>query len=260
MEYRRSELGRFPLWHSSQGWRARIAVIYPGGGYHHIADFHKLAPKGVALGAAAVPRHKDDSVDAMMGLDEKVVETATMLAASYPDVIGWFCTAGSFLKGQGRNAQLLAQMEEATGIPCTTTSTAIVAAFRQLGIRKLAMCTPYPLPVNEIEKNFLESNGINVVKCDGMDITDNNVITHLSPTVLYRMAKAIDTPEADGVFISCTGLDALDVIETLEQDLGKPVVTSNQASFWMAFRMAGVADAAPGYGRLMSLPYTKQGS
>ena len=93
-----------------------------------------------------------------------------------------------------------------------------------------------------------------------MDITDNNVITHLSPTVLYRMAKAIDTPEADGIFISCTGLDALDVIETLEQDLGKPVVTSNQASFWMAFRMAGVGDATPGFGRLMSLPYTKQGS
>jgi len=205
---------------------------------------------------AAVPRHKDDSVEAMMGLDEKVVETAAMLSASHPDVIGWFCTAGSFLKGKGRNAELIREMEAATGVTCTTTSTAMMAAFHQLGMRRIAMCTPYPLPVNDIEKAFLESNGFSVVKCDGLDIEDNNVITHLSPTVLYRLAREVDTPEADGIFISCTGLDALDVIDALERDLGKPVVTSNQASFWLAFRLAGVGDANPGYGRLMSLPYT----
>ncbi len=260
MELRRSDLGKHPLWHSNQGWRARIAIIYPGGGYHHIADFHKLAPKGVALGAAAVPRHRDDSVEAMMSLDEKVVDTAKMLAASHPDVIGWFCTAGSFLKGRGRNEQLIREMEVTTGVRCTTTSAAMMAAFRQLGIRKLAMCTPYPLPVNDIERDFLESNGFKVVKCDGLDIKDNDIITHLSPTVLYRLATSVNTADAEGVFISCTGLDALDVIEALEQDLGKPIVTSNQASFWMAFRMAGVGEAIPGYGRLMREPLSASGA
>ena len=250
MELRRSELGPHPLWHSNQGWRARIGVIYPGAGFHHIADFHKLAPKGVALGAAAVPRHKDDSVESMLGLDEKVVETAQLLAASQPDVIGWFCTAGSFLKGKGHDQRLVREMEEATGLPCTTASSAVVAALKQLGIKKLSMCTPYPIPVNEIEKKFLQDNGFDVLACDGLDLVDNNIIVHLSPTVLYRLAKAVDRPDADGIFLSCTGLDALDVIDALEQDLGKPIVTSNQASFWMAFALAGVGEPIEGYGRL----------
>ena len=254
MELRRADLGKHPLWHSNQGWRARIGIIYPGAGFHHIGDFHKLAPQGVAVGAAAVPRHKDESAEAMMHLDEWVVDRAKLLAASQPDVIGWICTAGSFMKGKGHDERLVREMEAATGIPSTTTSSAMMAAFRQLGIRKLSMCTPYPNPVNEIEKKFLEDNGFKVLKCEGLDLVDNNILAHLPPSVLYRLAKAVDTPDSDGVFISCTGIDALDVIEALEQDLGKPVVTSNQAAYWMCFRMARVGEPIPGYGRLMREP------
>ena len=254
MELRRADLGKHPLWYSNTGFRARIGIVYPGAGFHHISDFHKLAPKGVAVGAAAVPRHKDESAEAMMHLDEKVVETAKIVAGSHPDVIGWICTAGSFMKGKGHDERLVREMEAATGIPCTTTSTAMMAAFRQLGIRKLSLCTPYPNNVNDIEKKFLEDNGFKVVKCEGLDLVDNNILAHLPPSVLYRLAKAVDTPEADGVFISCTGIDALDVIDALEQDLGKPVVTSNQAAYWMCFKMAGVGEPVHGYGRLMSEP------
>jgi maleate isomerase len=242
---------RFPLWQSSQGWRARIGIIYPGSGFLHIGDFHKLAPSGVALGACGVPRHKDDSAEAMMGLDEHVVDAARIVAGNNPDVIAWICTAGSFMKGKGHDQRLVKEMEAATGIACTTTSTAIMEAFRVLGMKKLAVATPYPLDVNAIEKRFLEDNGFEVLSCDGLDLVDNNIITHLPPAVLYRMARSVDVPEADGLFISCTGLDALDVIAALEQDLGKPVVTSNQASFWMAFRMAKMGDAIRGYGRLL---------
>lgn len=249
-----AEMGKYPLWHSNQGWRARIAVIHPGAGFHHISDFHKLAPKGVAVGSAAVPRHKDDSAEEMMHLDEHVVVTAKLLAASFPDVIVWMCTAGSFMKGRGHDERLIREMEEATHIRCTTASTAVMTAFRQLGLKKIAMATPYPFAVNEIEKRFFEDNGFKVLTCDGLDLVDNNIIVHLTPNVLYRLAKAVDVPEADGIFVSCTGLDALDIIEPLEQDLGKPVVTSNQASFWLAFKMARIGDPVDGYGRLMREP------
>jgi maleate cis-trans isomerase len=98
MELRRADLGKHPLWYSNQGWRARIGIVYPGAGFHHIGDFHKLAPKGVAVGAAAVPRHKDER-RGDDDLDEKVVETAKIVAGT-SDVIGWICTAGSFMKGR----------------------------------------------------------------------------------------------------------------------------------------------------------------
>jgi maleate cis-trans isomerase len=88
MELRAKDLARHPLWYSNQGWRARIGIVYPGAGFIHISDFQKLAPKGVTVGAAAVPRHKDESAEAMMHLDEKVLETAKIVAGSHPDVIG----------------------------------------------------------------------------------------------------------------------------------------------------------------------------
>ncbi len=253
-ELRMAEIGPYPLWYSNQGWRARIGIVYPGAGFHHIADFHKLAPKGVAVGAASVPRHKDESADAMMHLDEHVVEAAKLVAASFPDVIGWICTAGSFMKGKGHDERLIQEMEKATGIPCTTCSTAVMAAFRQLGIKKISLATPYPLPVNDIEKKFLEDNGFEVLKWDGLDLVDNNILAHISPNILYRLGKAVDVPEAEAVFISCTGIDAIDIIEPLEQDLGKPVITSNQASYWQCFKMAKVGEPIHGYGRLMREP------
>ncbi len=249
-ELRMSEIGPHPLWYSNQGWRARIGIIYPGAGFHHIADFHKLAPSGVAVGAASVPRHKDESAEAMMHLDEHVVDAAQLVAASFPDVIGWICTAGSFMKGKGHDERLTKEMEEATNIPCTTCSSAVMAAFRKLGLKRVSLATPYPLPVNDIEKKFLEDNGFEIVKSDGLDLVDNNILAHISPNIIYRLGKAVDRPEADGIFISCTGIDALDIIEPLERDLGKPVVTSNQASYWQLFKMAKVSDPIEGYGRL----------
>jgi maleate isomerase len=159
------------------------------------------------------------------------------------------------MKGKGHDERLIKEMEEATHVPCTTTSTAVMAAFKHLGIKKLSLATPYPLDVNEIEKKFLEDNGFEVVKCDGLDLVDAfGILINVSPNVLYRLAKAIDVPEADGVFISCTGLDAMDIIEPLERDLGKPVVTSNQASYWLAFKMARMGEPIHGYGKLLSIP------
>ncbi len=267
MKLIRKEIGRYPLWHSEQGWRARIAIIYPAAGFHQIGDFHKLAPKGVAIGGTAIPRHKDEGLETVMRddryphadpeMDAKVVAAAKLLAPAEPDVIGWICTAGSFLKGKGHDQRLIKEMEAATRIPCMTTSTAMLAAFKQLGIKKLAMATPYPFDVNQVEKKFIEDNGVSVVSCDGLDLIDPNLLHHLPSSVIYRLGKAIDTPDADGVFLSCTGLNALDVIDALEQDLGKPVMTSNQVSHWMAFRMAGVREAIPGYGRLMREPLNK---
>lgn len=254
MDLRRADLGPYPLWYSNQGFRARIGIIYPGSGFHHIADFHKLAPKGVALGAAAVTRHINASAEVMMHLDEKIVDAAKIVSGNDPDVIGWVCTAGSFLKGKGHDERLVREMEAATGIPCTTTSTAMMDAFRHLGIKKLSLCTPYPAPVTAIEKKFLEDNGFKVLKSECLDLVDNNIISHLSPTVLYRLAKAVDTPESEGIFISCTGLDAMDVIEPLEHDLGKPVMTSNHVSYWKLFQMAGIGEPVQGYGRLMREP------
>ena len=116
------------------------------------------------------------------------------------------------------------------------------------------MGTPYPADANALEKKFIEGNGVQVLRCEGFEDVDHDDLVSRHPHDYYQLMKDLDTPEADGLFISCTGLDVLDIIEPLEQELGKPVVTSNQASYWKAFKMAKVMDPILGYGKLLTLP------
>ncbi|MDX6330283.1 MAG: maleate isomerase, partial [Streptomycetaceae bacterium] len=71
------------------------------------------------------------------------------------------------------------------------------------------------------------------------------------PGRLYEFAVRNRSTEAEGYFLSCTALRSAEIIEELEAELGKPVVTSNQAMVWHALRTGGVADPVPGYGRLL---------
>jgi maleate isomerase len=67
---------------------------------------------------------------------------------------------------------------------------------------------------------------------------------------IYRLARQVDTPDSDGVYIACTGFRSLEIIEDLERDLGKPVISANQATMWDALRLAGVQVHEAGLGRL----------
>ena len=73
----------------------------------------------------------------------------------------------------------------------------------------------------------------------------------VSPKFIHDFAASIDRPDAEAVFISCGALRSLEIVDALENKLGKPVVCSNQAMLWDCLRRAGIADQFSGYGRLL---------
>ena len=85
------------------------------------------------------------------------------------------------------------------------------------------------------------------------DLGGDPEMNRVSPGVLAKGARAVDDPASEAIFISCTGLRTAAIVEAIEKELGKPVVTSNQALAWEALRVAGVAEALPGRGRLFEL-------
>ncbi len=105
--------------------------------------------------------------------------------------------------------------------------------------------------LNEREKKFFEGNGVQVLAMDGLEFPDPEAIASVDPGRIYRMAKAIDHPDADAIFISCTDFRATEAIQALEQDLGKPVFSSNQVTLWAMLRLAGIKSPINGYGRLL---------
>ena len=83
-------------------------------------------------------------------------------------------------------------------------------------------------------------------------MTDHDIAA-ITPEEVYRHARELDSSDADAIFLSCTNLRTIAVLEELERDLGKPVVSAIQASFWDALRLSGVGDLVEGYGSLLRL-------
>lgn len=123
----------------------------------------------------------------------------------------------------------------------------------RFGAQRLAVLTPYVDDVNHEIARYLREAGKDVVGFSSFRIEDNEEMAALTSDAIYRAALIADRPEAEALFISCTAIRAVDVVERIEESLGKPVVTANQAMFWQCLRAAGCDLEAPGYGALMRL-------
>lgn len=236
-------------------WRARIGLIYPADGLID-DEFWKFTPKGVSvhITRVSVPTEKI-TVKMVTELSEskEIEEAARILKIIKPNVIAYACTSASFIRGVGKDLEIAERIEKVAGIPAITTSTAVVDALNALKIKKVAVYAPYIDEINLILKKFLEESGFDVVNINlswGLQINYEWDFYSTSPWIVYELAKRVNTKDAEGIFIACTGFRTAEFLEPLEVDLGKPVVSANQATMWKALRMAGVRERISGYGVL----------
>lgn len=247
-------LPRSRIRETMDGWRARIGLIYPSSGKRD-RDFFRLAPPGVSVHVARVPfagRGTLHSIGAMSQL-ANLLAAARLLADLRPTCISWADTSGSFMFGADGDAKQVAAIRAETSTPASTTSTACLAAFARLGVSRLGIASPYLAEVNERLQAFLEAHGVTVVRLRSLELENEWDIHRASPETVYTLAKAAYARDADGLFIPCTDFEAINLIETLEQDVGVPVVTANQATIWHALRLSGIQDHVPDFGTLFAL-------
>jgi maleate isomerase len=234
------------------GWRARIGQVVPSRGDSFIYEFYKIVPKGVVLVPAIIGLFhltKDELKAAYL----KYKAAARDLAEVGVDVI---VLAGSplfQLKGFGSDLEIIQEVEKEMGIPATTSVTAEVEAMRYLRMKTIVIATPFREEVNQRSASWYQKAGFEVLKIKGLGIEKNSEIARLPFYAPYQLAKEIflENPGADGIYIACPRWGTIEVIEKLEQDVGVPVVTSSQATIWMALRKANVRESIQGYGRLM---------
>ena len=181
---------------------------------------------------------------------EGTEKAAQLLATAGVNVIAYACTSGSLVGGVGWDQQLISRIEKATAIPATTTATAVIRACEELGVSKVAVATPYREEINQAEEEFLEAHGIKVVNIKGLTLHGENLRSTPTETA-YNLACEVDTPEADAVFISCTGFKSITVIEQLEAKLQKYVFSSNTATMWDVVKKLGLGEPIKGYGQLL---------
>lgn len=235
------------------GWRAKIGVIVPPSNTVNEAEFNRMAPDGVTFHFTRSPLHADPAADDFVTMMNDVEAACGDLAACNVGSTVYACTAGSMACPSDR---LLGKMQDVKPGPATSTAEAILAVFKALGVRKIAMASPYTDETNAHEKHYLEDHGLDVLTTAGLGLNTSleNIqkICRVPPAEVFDHARAVDVPEAEALLICCTDFNTLDVIDKLEQDLGKPVVSSNTATFWAALRGAGIDDKIEGYGRLLA--------
>jgi arylmalonate decarboxylase len=251
---------------SPYGWRGRIGLLIPSANTVVEPEFARLLPPGISVHGARLRNARNDLADGL-GMLAHVERAADELGSARVDVLALACTTASFIRGQDGERELRQRIARAAAAASSasggghappavvTTSGAVVAALRALGIDRTVLVTPYLPDVNALEEAFLREHGVAVAATAGQPVDDACAIADLRPETVYHLARAAvrhAAGQATGIFLSCTNLPTLPIIDALEQDTGLPVVTSNQATAWACLRALGCALPIPGYGRLLS--------
>lgn len=235
------------------GWRAKIGLIYIASAYATEVEFNQMAPAGVTTHTTRVALNDQPeqfSISDLSTLKEDVLTATKLLAQAPLHAIAFGCTSGSFVNGVKYDEEFIRQMEAIANIPCTTTAHSAVKALESLNIKKVAIATPYEQEVNDLAYQYFTDSDLHITNMTGLGITNDYHISSLDIQSIYQMAIDVNTDDAEAVFISCTGLSAANIISILEQDLQKPVITSNQATFWHALRLSKVNATINNFGQL----------
>ena len=168
------------------------------------------------------------------------------------DVIAYGCTSATLSDGPEFDTTFCRQLEAGSGKPAVTTAGALVEAIRAIGISRVALTSPYVKRLSGEAVGYLVQSNIEVVN----ELVFDRELTSLEQNALtpqdaFEMAVKADHKSAEAIVISCTDYRAVEAIADIEAELGKPVITSNQALVFACLQRLGVAyDRVTNGGRL----------
>ena len=232
------------------GDQLRLGVIVPSGNVIAEAQIRAMLPAGASALITRLALRGSSEAE-LRRMEAGVEDAARLLADAQVDRIVFHCTAVTTFSPQSGPA-IRQRITDATGIPGLVTSDALAAAFEALQMRRVVLLSPYIAPVHRREIAFLEHLGLAVVGENALGIDTNDAMARLPPRQLEDWALRQQNSEADGYFLSCTALRTAELIAPLEQQLGRPVLTSNQVMVWHALHDAGYAPAHAEWGQLMA--------
>ncbi len=219
-------------WHHPYSWLGKVGIVVPSANTVVEIEMARWAPEGLTFHAARTTVAGTPSQQSLNDMADGAVRAAADLGTAECDLVVYSCTSGSFMVDGERLKQ---QMSAAAGCPVLTTSEAVLAALAFLGVRRISLVTPYVNFITEGEVAWLTQAGFEVVAYYGLGmgetVRERRAINRIPPEAVYRVAKHVDRPESEAIFLSCTAMPTLGAIDLLERDLGKPVFSSNSATF-----------------------------
>ena len=179
------------------------------------------------------------------------IESATnkILPNEKINTIAYGCTSGTIVIGEKKVKEkiLLAK----PGCYVTTPITSAIKAFKKMNIKNIALFTPYPEQINETILEYFTQKDIKVSSFTSLNLNLDSEFANVDPDYILEISSKLISKEADALFISCTALPVLDILNKLEKKIQKPVLSSNQTLIWDTIRSTGYNSPIKGYGKLL---------
>jgi maleate cis-trans isomerase len=184
-------------------------------------------------------------------LDADVDYQAKLLGTARVELVFLLQTSASLFK-EGYCEDVSRRIGEAAGAPAFTSAMAIGEALNALGVRRVALVSPYSVPVNASAKRYYEGRyGLDIVAIEGFAATDSYAIGNLGPEMARDAFARIDRPEIEAFVVPGGNFPTMASIPAWEAEFKKPVVTTNQAALWAVLQRLGSGDRMPELGRLL---------
>lgn len=232
------------------GDRLRLGLITLATDHASEHEVARVLPDSARIYVSRIANPGPCTLDNLRTMSDDLTRAASLLLPGTPlQAVMYSCTSGTVVLGE---PEVVARIRGGKPeVACTTPVTAALHAMEELGMRRIALLTPYIAEVTLQVRDYLREHGMLVVRTASFDLERDIDMSSIPPHVIHDAAVALDGPDIDGIFICCTAFRVVEEIADIEARLGKPVVTSNQAMAWEGARLAGYREPVAGYGRLL---------
>ena len=231
--------------------RAKLGFIMMSTDLAGESDFFDIIPKDVGIHITRLKTEDHTTNETLSKHINHMAEAASRIQPDVkPNVISYSCTSGSIVIGEEK---IMTEIKKGApyAIPMTLV-TGVIDALRELEIKKIVVGTPYLDEINTKEAEFLYNKGFEILNIQGLNLSTGIEFGRVTPQYWKKFALEINDQEADAIFLSCGGIRSVEVIDEIENIIGKPVITSNQAQVWSCLRKAKIRDQIQGFGKIFN--------
>jgi len=231
----------------------RIGVIVPSVNTVVEPWFSAVCPSGVTVHAARMFLDNNLTPESLVRMDrDEGMRGVKQIMSCKPSSVAYCCTASSIVQGLEYDGRLNHELHHAAGVPAFTATSGIIEALHAVGAKRIAVCSPYTKAIDDAEHVFFTAAGFEIHGSAHLGIADAFALADPSPDDIYALWKKSWHADADASLITCLNMNSQHVVERIEKETGKPVITSTQATLWKLLRAAGVQDAIHGFGTLLA--------
>lgn len=231
-----------------------VAMLYPGhSAEDEYATLERLLPdvRFPVVHTWEGPTDHDVTALLALGAQQPLAAAAHEAKVHHPDAVMWACTSGSFVYGPDGLHRQARWVADAAGRPASSTTLAFVEAVTAIAAPAVVLAATYPIEVSQHFVDVLAAQGISVVAGNSHGVPSGEDAGRLGPEQVRAMITRAAGLAADlPLLVPDTALHTVGLIEALEAELGRPVLTANQVTAWWGLRLAGRTVSATGLGHL----------